>query len=766
MVGHFSERGSEFFVNEIKTKRPLLNYFWNDKMLIGVNQHGGGNGGYRGNCSSFIGIEDKPRAQLIRNGNRYFYIKDDENVLWNPGWYPTKTSVENFQCIHSIGYSKISAENNGIRAQICGCAAGNHPAELWQITVTNLTECERKIRVYPFVEFSLEGYEHASEYDSWVRSVYFEENNMIFAENNAEERPHAWYHGFCATSIKPCSYEASKKKFVGEYGFINSPDALKNDTLENNDAACEEMVGVLENRLELAPGETITYYFAVGITDSAETAKKVLKDIFSDGYFDKNIKRIENNSKALLDSFVLESPDKKANHMVNHWLKKQVQLCAEVGRGTGKGFRDQLQDAWAITAFNSEMAKRKIIETLEHIYRDGTAVRGWNPIKKRNMSDSSTWVAPTINAYLKETHDFDFLDVAVKYLDGGQDTVWEHILTTTRYLSDDIGERGLVLAHQGDWNDSLNHLCEEGKGESVWSSMALYNALLCVAEIANDVKHDEEVKVEMLERAAKIKKAVNDNGWDGQWYLAGYNDNGDKVGTKNEHEGMIYLNTQTWAVITGIAPEQRINECIASADKYLYSDYGPLTLYPSYTKYNPNIGRLTGFVPGIWENGAPYCHAGAFKIVSDCILGRGDEAYSSLKDILPDSEKNSTEHSGCEPYAVTNMYLGPDNPRRGETSSAWITGTAGWIYRAVSEYIAGFRCDYEQITIDPCLPSCWNKLNYIRMFRGTRYIVNVFNPNNHCKGVELVVVDGERQDGNKIPVFGDCGTHNVEVYMK
>lgn len=765
MLGYFTEKGNEYVIEDAQLKRPMLNYFWNKNILIGINHQGGGKGGHRGNCSSHIGFPESPRAQLIKDGNRYFYIKDKKTgELWNPGWYPTKTEIHNFKCVHGLGYSQIESQKDEIKVSIRGCAAGDYPAELWEISVQNLSKEVRNVNIYPFVDFSLEGYVHASEYDSWVRGYFYQDRNLVFAENNAEERPHDWHHGFCATSIVATSFETSKKKFLGEYGFISYPDALKTQRLTNSLASCEEMVGVLENELELQAEECITYYFVVGLAESLQCAEAICDTVFENGYYERNIESIKEESNKLSGNLVFDSPDKKANDMVNFWLKKQVQLCAEVGRGAGKGFRDQLQDAWAITTFNPANARKKIYETLENIHHSGICNRGWNPLKARDMSDSSTWVAPTINAYLKETRDFAFLDEEVKYYDFGVDTVWEHILTTTRHSSDDIGPHGLVLARQGDWNDSLNHLCEKGIGESVWSSMALYNACLNVAEMARYIKNDLAVEQEMLERAERIRKAVEEHAWDGEWYLAGYNDKGERVGSHQETEGMIYLNPQTWSVITGIAPKDRVDVCIKSADKYLYSDYGPLTLYPPYTKYNHYIGRLTGFVPGVWENGAPYCHGGAFKVVCDCILGRGDEAYESIMDILPDGKKNPSSHSGCEPYALTNMYLGPNNRRKGETSSAWITGAAGWVYRAFTQYMLGFHVGYDTVTFDPCIPSHWKYLNGIRKFRGSEYMIQIHNEDGNTKGIKRVLVDG-KESAATISCFTDNNVHKVEIYL-
>lgn len=765
-IGSFSEKGNEYIIKKYELKRPMLNYFWNDKILIGVNHQGGGLGAYRGNTTAYIGEQGKPRAQLINNGNRYFYIKDEETgKLWNPGWYPTREELDGFCCTHGLGYSKVAGEKDQISVTLTGCADCGEPVELWEVSLTNNSDREREIRLYPFVEFSLEGYEHNSEYDSWVKAYFCKESNMIFADNSAEERPHPWYNGFCAADSEVLSYDTSKNKFLGVYGSVQYPDAIKNGGLCNSDAACERMVGAFEHRFVIKSGETVKYHFTVGIADSESRAAEISAKVLKDGYFDENMKKVLEAQNGLTERCMFYSPDSRLNNLANYWLKQQTQLCAEVGRGAGKGFRDQLQDAWAISGFNPKMSRDKIYETLEQIYHTGRCVRGWLPLKDRNCSDGPTWVAPAINAYLKETADYGFLDEKVKYLDEGEDTVWEHILTTVRYSSDDTGERGLVLAHVGDWNDSLNGMGKGGKGESVWTSIALYNALLNAAEIAEKIKKDDETAHEMIQRAEKIKKAINKNGWDGSWYLAGYRDDGEKVGTHSEKEGMIYLNPQTWAAIAGVADEDKLEKCIAAADKYLDSDYGPLTLTPAYRKYDPRIGRLTGFIPGIWENGAPYCHGGAFKVISDCVLGRGDQAYESMLKIAPDSELNPSLHSGCEPYAFTNMYFGPENPRKGETSFAWITGTAGWIYRAITQYMLGVHPEYDGLVIKPCIPSKWDSVKGKRVFRGDTYNIEINNPDGKCTGVSEITVDGEKISGDFVPFIGDGKEHKIEVVL-
>ncbi len=752
-IGNFSNTGNEYIITKVNPKRPLLNYMWNDKFVSAINHTGGGAGAYGDATSFFMGVTGKPRAQLIANGNRYFYIKDFESKkLWNPGWYPTKEPLDLYKCTHGLGYTIIEGEKDNINVRLCATVAHDEPAEIWEIELTNNDTKSRKIAVYPFMEFSLLGFVTTTGFGSWGRAYYDEDAKMIYAIHPDEERPHDWYNGFCASDYEISGFDTSKDRFIGAYGDIRLPDALAEGKLRNSIGACEPLVGVFEHIITLNPGEKKQIHFVAGIANNKETAKKVADKLLKPGYFSETLKKNRENKDKLSNLMIINTPNATINHLANYWLKQQVQLCVEVGRGPGKGFRDQLQDAWAVAAFNKTLSKDKIYETLEQIYHTGRCVRGWNPLKDREMSDGPTWVPSTVNAYIKETGDFAFLDMPVRYLDEGEDTVWEHILTTIRYSSDDVGCHGLVLAHKGDWNDSLNGMGKGGKGESVWTSIALYNSLLQTAEMARELKNDAEIEKEMLERAERIKVAINTYGWDGEWYLAGYTDDGKPVGSHENEEGSIYLNSQVWATMLGIAPDDYKEKCLKAVDKYLDTDYGPLTLYPPYTKYDPSVGRLTGFVPGIWENGAPYCHGASFKVISDFIQGRGNEGYETLLKITPDSELNPSDHSGCEPYSYTNMYNGPSNPREGETTFAWITGTAGWVYRSISQYMLGFHPEYNGVTFNPCIPSEWKQLSGKRLFRKTTYEIEIENPNGVCSGIKELYVDGIKQDSNYVPL--------------
>ena len=758
--------GNEYRIVKTDLPRPMLNYIWNARILSGINHLGGGNGAYGARAQSYIDPDGKGRCSVIRDGNRYFYIKDKATgKVFNPGWYPCKTPVTDFECIHGLGYSYIKSTCGDLTANARVFINDEDPCEIWTLTITNNGDTAKEISVYSLAEFQLEGYQRYSDYNSYVHGEFDEDSNSIVCFNKAMERPHEWFNGFMASDIAPVAFDTSKRIFYGVYGSVFAPDGIAKDKLSNSLAACEQMAGVLQHDFTVAPHESVTLNVIIGAVDSMDTAKALSRKIFAAGKIENDFAALKSSKSTMAKDIFVDTPDEKINNFANYWLKQQVQLCAEVGRDTGKGFRDQLQDAWAVAAFNPQLAKEKILETLTYMYSDGRCVRGWLPLDHHVYSDGPTWVAPTINAYIKETGDTAFLNERVKYLDEGEDTVWEHMLTAARFASDDLGADRLVKSRDGDWNDSLNMTGLKGKGESVWTSIALYYALNNTAELAKNIVGDDAVYDEMLSRAERIKAAVNENGWDGEWYLAAINDYGEKVGSHTEKEGMIYLNSQTWAVLSGIADGERKKKCLDAVDKYLDSDYGPLTLYPTYTKFNNKIGRLTSFIPGIWENGTPYCHGGTFKVVADCLEGRGDKAYATISKILPDSKTNPSAHSGCEPYVVTNMFFGPDNPRKGETLFAWVTGTAGWMFRAITQYMMGFNPSYNSFTLTPCVPSEWKNVSLSRKFRGDTYKITIENPNGKQSGCSSITVDGAKIEGNEIALIGDGKVHEINIVM-
>ena len=397
-TGYF-KGGNEYVVTSTNPPRPLLNYVWNARILSGINNFGGGVGAYGVRAQSYIDAEGKGRCSVIRDGNRYFYIKDmNSGKTFNPGWYPCKTDVKNYSCTHGLGYSIITSECDGVVATARVFVNNSDPAEIWTITLENKSADAKSLKLFSFAEFQLEGYQRYSDYNSYVYGE--KDGNVIMCHNDAMEKPHNWFNGFMATDTDPDGFDTSKRAFLGVYGDIRMPKAVEAGKLSNSYAACEQMVGAFEHSVELSAGESKTINVLIGCCDTMATAKAFADAIFAEGNIEAEFKALIERKQALAADIFVNTPEEKINNFANYWLKQQVSLCAEVGRDTGKGFRDQLQDAWAVASFDKELAKGKILETLMYEYSDGRCVRGWLPLDHHVYSDGPTWIAPTINAYI------------------------------------------------------------------------------------------------------------------------------------------------------------------------------------------------------------------------------------------------------------------------------------------------------------------------------------------------------------------------------
>jgi len=360
-----------------------------------------------------------------------------------------------------------------------------------------------------------------------------------------------------------------------------------------------------------------------------------------------------------------------------------------------------------------------------------------------------------------------FLKRKVKFYNGGSATLYEHAKRNLEFLCKDKGKRGLIhfgANYHADWNDAFDGCM--GKAESVWTAMALHYSLMAMVELAKEIGDTKTVK-KFTNEAKRFCKVINTKGigWDGEWYLRGFTSAGEILGSKKCKEGKIFLNTQSWAVLSGVAQaEEREIQCMEAVDKYLDGDLGLELFTPFYAKFNEKLGRITNFVPGTKENAAIFCHACAFKIVADCKVGRGNKAYQTLNKILPNPK--DTEIYKAEPYVFAEYLVGPGNPTRpGEGAYTWLTGTAGWIFSGAINWILGVRPAFKGLIIDPCVPASWDHFEMTRPFRKNIYKVSVDNPNHAEKGVRKITLDGKEIEGNLIPYKDDGKTHDVNVFM-
>jgi len=742
--GHFSDDGLEYVITDpLAAPRAQVNFLWNDTIISAVNQFGTGDGIF--NDRTLMYNHPRGRVQIIRNGRRYFYLQDRETgTLWSTGYLPVKRPGGRLTTRVGLGYSVFEMEDAGIRSSARIRVAPDEPVEIWEFELTNADDRPRRIRLAPYVEWDLGGYPVFSSRFSYLRGTFDASHHAVLGMNTSDERPHERYNAFLATDRPVREWCGGPRDFFGPYGEPTRPQALVEGGFSCREAWCENLAASLAIDFELAAGATERCCVLIGSFDHPAEKDRLIEKVLDPDYREETWRRLRGEKKRMIDTIRVRTPDERVNLLTNVWVKQQIQLCVEFGRDGARGFRDTLQDAWAAAPFNAPLARAKIVETLRHQHRDGHGIRGWMPLQPHHYSDGPVWIACAICGYLKETGDFGLLEERVPYLDEGIGTVLEHMMAGVRFLSEDTGAHGLVLAHEGDWNDSLNWMGRGGKGESVWTSIGLRYALSEMIELAEVVLRNDDLAEECRGRQARIEEAVRSHGWDGEWYLAGYSDAGHPVGSHGNAEGRIFLNPQTWALLAGLATGERKRKCLEAIDRHLESAHGSLTLWPPYTSRDDGVGRVTMLLPGMYENGTPYCHGTAFKIVADCLAGRADEAFASYRKVMPDTPEHPSTVSGCEPYAFTNQYLGPDNARAGASISGWITGTAGWMFRAMVEYICGIQPGYRGFAVRPCLPRGWAGVTVERQLRGTAYRIVA---RRRAEGMETRVNDRLVPDG-------------------
>ena len=403
------------------------------------------------------------------------------------------------------------------------------------------------------------------------------------------------------------------------------------------------------------------------------------------------------------------------------------------------------------------MPREKIVEYLQYQKADGNTLRSWVPLDLDPYRDGATWMLSTVMTYVKETDDISVLDEPVGYWESDiTESVFEHCVRGADFLHREVGECGLCLWGGGDWNDSYDGAGLNMIGESVWLSIAAVKATKDFIELLNHIGKAELAK-SYEKKNEKMIGNIYKYGWDKDHFIYGINDWREKVGSYDTEDAQICLNPQTWAVIAGIAEDEQ--NLLDLVEDKLKCDFGYVQCTPSYSKPNAHIGRIAYFGKGLFENGSVYNHGCAFKMVADCIAGRADNAYETLKLMSPNNPKNPYQHSGVEPYATTNMYLGPEcELRAGEVTSSWTTGTTSWVFRYIIEYMLGIRAEFNGLLIDPKIPSEWDRAEITRTFRGAVYDIEIVRTGN-----KSIYLDGEKTDTNILPPLEKGSRHKVVV---
>ena len=806
-LGDFSRDGYEYIIRKPLLPAPWVNFLTNERYCAVISHTGGGYSFYRDPKTDrllyWVGRDlwrDRP--------GRYVFVRDMESgKVFSITWQPLMQELDRFETRVGLGYQVISSEFAGIEGTITYFVPREDPCEIWRVTIRNRTRRRRKLRLFSYLEWMLGDNVEMNFHNiailynrAWFdrgANAIFAKKTLLFGQAVYEQLP---VYGnplvaFIGSSEKVTGWDCHKHVFLGPYNDETKPESVFSGKC--NQSVCEgnEAVGVLQHDLTLPPGGERTIVFVVGETEGEEKALELLGRYRDLRNVDLELQEVKKFWSERTERVKINTPDRYFNFMFNIWTKYQLYICNYWSRSPsyyhegqgGRGYRDSCQDAQSLLPIDPEHSREKLMKIASLIRRDGTCAPGWSdtygPFPQKPYKDHPTWFAPAVAAYVKETGDVGILSERVPWLkdawrnggerrdpnwhmgaiEDGDGTVFEHILAQLNYTYSDTGEHGLPRIGEADWNDALDMVGRKGRGESVWLGMALVRSMRIGAELA-DLMGKEDTARDLRERAEVMAKRINDVGWDGEWYLRGFTDDGEPFGSSKNEEGKIYLNPQSWSILSGVVTRERLPKVLKSVDTLLEGKNGLALLYPAYTKTDTRIGRITAFARGTKENAAIFCHANTFTIAADCMVGRGDVAYRRMCKIMPC--RQDPMRYKAEPYVFAEYLIGPEHPyEAGRGAYTWVTGTAGWSFMVANQYMMGVRPDYKGLTIDPCLPSKWRRCSIVRPFRGALYEINIENPEGVQRGVEEITVDGKKIDGNTIAPLSDGKLHIVKVRM-
>ncbi|MCI1731902.1 MAG: glycosyl transferase [Prevotella sp.] len=807
--GHFDDANREYVITDPKTPWPWINYLGNEDFFSLISNTAGGYSFYKD--AKFRRITRYRYNNVpMDNDGRYFYIKDGDTT-WNPGWKPCRTPLDTYECRHGMNYTRISGQKNEVEASVLFFVPLHKSCEIQKMTLRNLGNDTKHLKVFSFQEWCL--WNAATDMENFQRNfstgeVEIEGSTIYHKTEYRERRNHyAFYH----VNQEIQGYDTDRETFIGLYSEKSAPDAVVEGHARNSFAHGWSPIASHYLEIELKPGESRDLVFILGYVENPqeqkfeskkvinkEKAHALIAEFDTTEKVDKAFNELNEYWNNLLSVFTVKSGNDKLDRMVNIWNQYQcmVTFCMsrsasffESGIGRGMGFRDSNQDLVGFVHQIPQRARQRIIDIASTQFDDGGCYHQYQPLSKRGnndigggFNDDPCWLIFGTVAYIKETGDFSILDEMVPFDNkpGTEVKLFDHLKISMDHVINNLGPHGLPLIGRADWNDCLNLNCfswdpnesfqtteNQSKGSKAESLMIA--GLFVVTgkdyvELCRRLGKPHEA--DRMETAVKaMENAVKVHGWDGEWFLRAYDFYGEKIGSNENDEGKIFIESQGWCTMAGIGLKEGLcDKALDSVKERMECEHGIVLNNPAYTTYHVEMGEISSYPEGYKENAGIFCHNNPWVIIGETVDGRGDDAWNHYKKILPSyvEEKYQTLHK-VEPYVNCQMVAGKDSARPGEGKNSWLTGTASWMWYTISEYILGIKPSYDGLLIDPCVPSTAKTYEVTRKFRGGEFHITVNNPEGNQKGVKSITVDGNTINGNIIPA--ELGKHEVIVQM-
>ena len=788
--GRFSPDGREFIITTPRTPRPWVNVVSNGDAGFIVSQTGGG---YSWRTNAQVNRITRWEQDVLKDEwGKYLYVKDRESGrFWSVGWKPACVEPERYEVRHGAGYTVLTSQTGGIETEWLMVVAPDDPVELWKVTVRNVSRRQRRLSMMTYFEWGLGVAPdwHREFHNCFIETGFDAGVNAVLATKRLWEVPSKnghwntrWpYVGFHSVNVRPQSFDCSKEQVLGRYGTVSSPAGLRNRRLTNTSGNVHDPVASLLVTFSLKAGQQRTFVFTLGAANDRKLARALVRKYGTGPSVDAALRKTAERWENLLGASVVETPDAGMNVMLNWWLKYQAIAGRLWGRtgyyqsGGAYGYRDQLQDSQIFLAIDPAQTKKQILLHARHQFDDGTVYHWWHPLSevghRTDVTDDLLWLPFLVDAYLEETGDQSILEEAEPFVDNPVPSpIHEHCIRSIEKVLSRLSDRKIPLIGAGDWNDGMNAVGLGWKGESVWLGQFLYFVLKryqTILEVRGDLDRARRYDSE----ARAIKEALNAYGWDGQWYFCATKDSGEKVGSREDAEGRLHLNPQTWAVISGIADRPRAEQAMDAVTSILEKKAGPVLLAPPYRTPDAKIGYLTRYAPGVRENGAVYTHAATWAVIAAALLGRADDAYRLFSKINPVNRGKDPDGYFAEPYVTPGNIDGPESPFYGRGGWTWYTGSAAWLWKAGVEWILGVRASRKGLVVAPCIPKDWKGFRVKRTFRGATYTLDVKNPHSVSTGIESLVIDGRSADdfvpcpAALLPVFPSGTSHQITIIL-
>ena len=789
--GHFDNESREYVIDRVDVPVSWTNYIGIRDMYGVFNHTAGGYLLYRSPEYHRI-TRFRPNGVPMDGPGHYVYLRDDETGdYWSVSWQPVGKPLERFSCRHGLSYIRYLSDYSDIHAQEKLFVAMDDPVEIWDVILRNDSGRPRRLSVYTYLEvsfhhidmdkrnFQMSLYAAGSRYADGVieHDLYYEENGYQFFTAN----------------FSPDGFDCLRDSFIGPYRTERNPVAVERGECAGSFEKGGNHCGCLQKRITLMPGEEARLIFLLGEGD-AENGRR-MREKYTAARVDEDFTRLADFWEKKLGCLQISTPNAGMDTEINIWNLYQSEINVmfsrftsfiEVGGRTGLGYRDTAQDAMMVPHSNPEKCRSRLIELLRALTTTGYGLHlfepRWfdpeqeqqsfqsptvvpTPDKKQIVhgikdacADDALWLVSSIVQYIRETGEAGFADETVSYADGGMGTVYEHMMHILDFSAREIGRNGICKGLRADWNDCLNL----GGGESAMVSFLHHWALMNFVSLAKFLGREEDA-AHYAAIAASERETCERVLWDGKWYIRGITADGRKIGTQADSEGRVHMESNTWAVLSGVASRERGISAMESVDEYLYTEYGLLLNAPCFSKPDDGIGFVTRVYPGLKENGAIFSHPNPWAWCAEAILGRGSRAMKFYNALCPALQNDKIEIRQSEPYSYCQFVVGRDHTAFGRARHPFMTGSSGWAYYAATQYLLGVRPDFDSMTVDPCVPADWREFSVVRKWRGAFYHIHVTNPKGVEKGVVSMEMDGVKV--KRLPPLQAGASCRVEVTM-